>query len=131
MGLGWVVCLFAMTLQAIDGRSSGDVAAGTDVRDLALRLMGKPESGYEHVVDGPDYDMRYAINASRLRTELGWAPRYTSFEDGLAATIDWYRANEDWWRPMKAATEAMYAEHPQPEPGEDGADRDRSVSPLV
>ena len=53
--------------------------------------------------------MRYAIDATRLRTELGWAPQYTSFEDGLAATIDWYRAHEAWWRPMKAATEAKYA----------------------
>ena len=77
--------------------------------EAILRLMGQPESAYEHVVDRPGHDMRYAIDASRLRTELGWAPQYTSFEDGLAATIDWYRANEDWWRPMKAATEAKYA----------------------
>ncbi|BEH02589.1 dTDP-glucose 4,6-dehydratase [Brooklawnia propionicigenes] len=79
------------------------------VIEAILRLMGQPESAYEHVVDRPGHDMRYAIDASRLRTELGWAPQYTSFEDGLAATIDWYRANEQWWRPMKAATEAKYA----------------------
>jgi len=79
------------------------------VIEAILRLMGQPESAYDHVVDRPGHDMRYAIDASRLRAELGWVPRYTSFEDGLAATIDWYRANEDWWRPMKAATEAKYA----------------------
>ena len=79
------------------------------VIEAILRLMGQPESAYDHVVDRPGHDMRYAIDASRLRAELGWVPRYTSFEDWLAATIDWYRANEDWWRPMKAATEAKYA----------------------
>ena len=53
--------------------------------------------------------MRYAIDATRLREELGWRPRYGSFRDGLAATVEWYRANEAWWRPQKDATEAKYA----------------------
>ncbi|MGO3314529.1 MAG: dTDP-glucose 4,6-dehydratase, partial [Brachybacterium tyrofermentans] len=50
---------------------------------------------------------------SRLRTELGWEPSYDDFEAGLAATIDWYRAHEAWWRPQKAATEAKYAKSGQ------------------
>lgn len=79
------------------------------VIEAILRLMGQPADAYDHVMDRPGHDMRYAIDATRLRTEIGWVPQYTSFEDGLAATIDWYRANEDWWRPMKAATEAKYA----------------------
>jgi len=79
------------------------------VVEMILRLMGRPSDDYDHVNDRPGHDMRYAIDATKLRTELGWAPRYTSFEDGLAATIEWYRNNEDWWRPMKAATEAKYA----------------------
>ena len=54
----------------------------------------------------PGHDLRYAIDAGRLRTELGWTPRYGSFRDGLAATVDWYRDNEPWWRPQKDATEA-------------------------
>jgi len=78
------------------------------VIETILRLMGHDVGDYVHVNDRPGHDLRYAIDSSKLRSELGWAPRYTSFEDGLAATIDWYRANEDWWRPMKAATEAKY-----------------------
>ena len=79
------------------------------VVEMILRLMGHPSDAYEHVTDRPGHDLRYAIDASLLRDELGWRPEYTSFEDGLAATIDWYRANEDWWRPMKEQTEAKYA----------------------
>ena len=62
-----------------------------------------------HVTDRPGHDRRYAIDWSRLRDELGWQPRYRDFSSGLAATIDWYRDNEAWWRPMKAATEAKYS----------------------
>ena len=79
------------------------------VIETILRLMGHDVGDYVHVNDRPGHDLRYAIDSSKLRSELGWAPRYTSFEDGLAATIDWYRANEAWWRPMKEATEAKYA----------------------
>mgnify|MGYP000887216772 FL=1 len=79
------------------------------VIELILELMGQPTDAYDHVNDRPGHDMRYAIDATRLRTELGWTPSYRDFRSGLAATIDWYRANEAWWRPMKAATEAKYA----------------------
>ncbi len=80
-----------------------------DVIETILTLMGQPADAYDHVNDRPGHDLRYAIDATKLRDELGWRPVYTSFEDGLAATIDWYRGNEAWWRPMKAATEAKYA----------------------
>ncbi len=78
------------------------------VIEAILRLMGRDPEDYVHVNDRPGHDLRYAIDSSKLRNELDWAPRYTSFEEGLAATIEWYRDNEDWWRPMKAATEAKY-----------------------
>lgn len=83
------------------------------VVETVLELLGKPADWYEHVNDRPGHDMRYAIDASKLRTELGWAPRYNTFRDGLAATIDWYRDNADWWRPLKAAVEARYARQGQ------------------
>lgn len=79
------------------------------VVEMVLRLMGHPEDAYDHVADRVGHDLRYAIDASLLRDELGWEPRYRDFESGLAATIEWYRTNENWWRPMKQATEAKYA----------------------
>ncbi|MDM7831757.1 dTDP-glucose 4,6-dehydratase [Cellulomonas edaphi] len=79
------------------------------VVETLLELMGQPADAYDLVSDRPGHDMRYAIDASTLRSELGWTPQYGSFRDGLAATIDWYRANEGWWRPRKDATEAKYA----------------------
>ena len=51
----------------------------------------------------------YAIDSTKLRRELGWRPSHTDFAAGLAETIAWYRGNEAWWRPAKAATEARYA----------------------
>jgi dTDP-glucose 4,6-dehydratase len=80
------------------------------VVELILELMGQPADAYDLVSDRPGHDMRYAIDSDKLRTELGWQPRYTTFREGLAATVDWYVANEAWWRPQKDATEAKYAQ---------------------
>ena len=107
----------AAVLDIIDrGRIGETYLIGADgeqnnktVIELLLTLMGQPADAYDHVGDRPGHDMRYAIDATRLRDELGWRPRYADFATGLAATVDWYRANEAWWRPMKAATEAKYA----------------------
>lgn len=81
-----------------------------EVVELILKDMGKNVSDYDHVNDRPGHDMRYAIDATRLRTELGWEPKYTDFEEGLKATIDWYKQNEAWWKPQKEATETKYQE---------------------
>jgi dTDP-glucose 4,6-dehydratase len=83
------------------------------VVELILTLMGQPADAYDHVTDRAGHDLRYAIDSSKLRDELGWSPQYRDFEAGLAATIDWYRANEHWWGPSKDATEAFYAERGQ------------------
>nr|WP_276549388.1 dTDP-glucose 4,6-dehydratase [Brachybacterium muris] len=80
-----------------------------EVVELLLQIMGRDAGDYDHVADRPGHDLRYAIDSTRLREELGWKPAYGDFEQGLAATVDWYRANEAWWRPQKEATEAKYA----------------------
>lgn len=80
-----------------------------EVVELILELMGHDPHDYEHVADRPGHDLRYAIDNTRLREELGWEPKFKDFRSGLADTIAWYRANEAWWRPQKAAVEAKYA----------------------
>ena len=79
-----------------------------DVLRAILRAFGRPEDDFDWVRDRPGHDRRYAIDATKLRRELGWEPRRTDFAAGLAETIEWYRDNEAWWRPAKGATEARY-----------------------
>ena len=79
-----------------------------EVVELILKLMGKDSSDYEHVNDRPGHDLRYAIDSSKLRAELGWAPKFTDFEAGLKDTIQWYTDHENWWRPQKHETEEKY-----------------------
>jgi dTDP-glucose 4,6-dehydratase len=81
-----------------------------DVVELILELMGKDVNDYDHVNDRPGHDLRYAIDATKIQTELGWQPKYTDFREGLKTTIDWYTDNEAWWHPQKEATEAKYQE---------------------
>ena len=79
-----------------------------EVVELILEQFGQPRDAYDHVVDRAGHDLRYAIDSTKLRRELGWTPSYADFEKGLAATVDWYRANEAWWLPQKAEAEARY-----------------------
>src|SRR3954471_11243807 len=83
------------------------------VMRTSLRLMGRDPDDFDHVTDRAGHDLRYAIDPSPLHDELGWGPKHADFEDGLRATIDWYRDNESWWRPLKDAVEAGYAERGQ------------------
>jgi dTDP-glucose 4,6-dehydratase len=83
------------------------------VVETILTLMGQPADAYDHVTDRAGHDLRYAIDSTKLRTELGWRPQYSDFRAGLASTVDWYREHEDWWRPQKAAAEARYREQGQ------------------
>ncbi len=81
-----------------------------EVVELILELLGKDTKDYDHVNDRPGHDLRYAIDATKLKKELGWVPKYTDFRAGLADTIKWYQDNQDWWKPQKQATEAKYKE---------------------
>jgi len=74
-----------------------------------LEHFGLGEERIEFVTDRAGHDRRYAIDPTKLRDELGWAPRYTDFRSGLAATIEWYLDHQGWWRPQKDVTEAAYA----------------------
>lgn len=80
-----------------------------EVVELILEGMGQPRDAYDHVADRAGHDLRYAIDSTKLRTELGWLPEFADFESGLADTIRWYRDNEAWWGPSKDSTEAFYA----------------------
>lgn len=84
-----------------------------DVLHAILKGMGKDENDFDWVKDRPGHDRRYAIDSTKLRTELGWQPQHTNFEEGLAQTIQWYKDNEAWWLPVKEATEAKYAKQGQ------------------
>ena len=80
-----------------------------DVVGRILEHFGRSADDFDHVTDRAGHDLRYAIDSTKLRTELGWTPQYADFEAGLKSTIEWYVAHEDWWRPHKDAVEATYA----------------------
>ena len=67
-----------------------------DIVHLILERLGKPESLIRHVTDRKGHDLRYAIDPSKISSELGWKPE-TMFKDGIKQTIDWYLSNEEWW----------------------------------
>ena len=78
------------------------------VREL-LRILKKPESLIEFVKDRPGHDRRYAIDARKARSELGWAPRI-DFADGLERTVAWYVANRTWWERVRSGEYRSYYE---------------------
>lgn len=83
------------------------------VIEMILELMGQSKDAYDHVNDRPGHDLRYAIDATKLREELGWAPEFTNFKDGLADTIEWYKNNRSWWQAEKEQVEETYAQQGQ------------------
>ena len=78
----------------------GREISGIEVADTVLGLLGKAPELKQFVADRPGHDRRYALDAGRLQA-LGWEPRH-DFLRGMAATVDWYRENEQWWRPVKS-----------------------------
>jgi len=83
--------------------------ANVEIIRLILAELGKPESLIKHVPDRPGHDRRYAIDAAKIKEELGWRPVYT-FERGLRDTVSWYRANKKWWRKIKSGEYLEYYE---------------------
>ncbi len=71
-----------------------------------LEALGKPKSLIEFVADRPGHDMRYDIDPSYIKQQLGWQPS-VSFQEGIKKTVDWYKANETWWKPYKQKLSLM------------------------
>lgn len=84
-----------------------------EVLGAILEAMGKAPDDFDWVKDRPGHDRRYAIDHTKLTTELGWKASHQDFAEGLMQTIDWYRANEAWWRSAKDAVEAKYVKQGQ------------------
>lgn len=78
----------------------GNERTNVEITRTLLDLLGGDESMIRHVADRKGHDLRYSIDESKIRTELGYAPR-TTFEAGLTATVAWYRDNPDWWKAVK------------------------------
>jgi dTDP-glucose 4,6-dehydratase len=78
-----------------------------EVAKLILKLMNLPEDRIELVTDRPGHDVKYAVDWSKIHNELGWKPEY-EFEEWLKQTIEWYKHNEAWWKPLASESEAFY-----------------------
>ena len=82
-----------------------NIGGGTELTNIdltkkILRLMGRDESSISYVEDRKGHDIRYSVDISKISRELGYVPQ-KNWEIGLKETIDWYVANEAWWRPLK------------------------------
>lgn len=78
----------------------GSERSNLEITQSILDLMGKDRDMIEYVSDRPGHDLRYAVDFSKAKSELNWSPQI-DFDSGLAATVDWYRKNEKWWRALK------------------------------
>jgi dTDP-glucose 4,6-dehydratase len=87
----------------------GNEVTNVDLSHRILELTGRPASLISPVKDRAGHDRRYAVDTAKVRA-MGWAPR-VSFVEGLAATVDWYRKHEAWWRPIKEQDPAYQAYH--------------------
>lgn len=90
------------------GRVGETYCIGTDEPDISnvevvkkvIRLLGAKEDMYEFVKDRPGHDRRYAIDATKIKKELGWQPKY-DLDEALAITVNWYKENVNWWKKLK------------------------------
>lgn len=82
--------------------------SNVEVLSLICEAMGVSADAVEFVADRPGHDRRYALDATKITTELGWYPSHTDFAQGLEDTIRWYSDHRSWWGPVKAQTEEHY-----------------------
>ena len=83
--------------------------ANIDIVRLICSKLDRPESLITYVTDRKGHDMRYAIDPTKIHTELGWLPE-TCFADGIEKTIQWYLKNEDWWKTIVSGEYQRYYE---------------------
>jgi len=88
------------------GGLSQDIS-NEDIAKLMINYFGKDEKYIKYGKDRPGHDRRYAVNWSKIKNELGWEPKH-DFKDWLIETINWYKKNEWWWKPLKKEAEALY-----------------------
>ena len=84
----------------------GNERENLEITQRIVELTGADPSLVRHVTDRPGHDRRYSLDSSKLRA-LGWEPRQ-AFEEGLAQTVEWYRANRSWWEPIKSGEYLEY-----------------------
>jgi dTDP-glucose 4,6-dehydratase len=77
--------------------SAGNELESIEIVKRVLRIMGKDEKIIEFVEDRPGHDIRYSLDSTKIRKELGWKPRH-SLDEALKSTVEWYLENESWWR---------------------------------
>ena len=99
--------LLGGTAGAVYNVATGDERRNLDVVRAIVRLAGGDESLIRHVADRPGHDRRYAMNTDRIRTQLGWRPQ-RPFDEGLADTVAWYRANQAWTAGVRSGSYREY-----------------------
>ena len=106
----------AIELVVLWGRPGETYCVGGMTHDISnlevarkiLACLQKPEDDIEFISDRLGHDLKYVVNCSKIRTELGWELQH-SFDEWLMATVEWYRANTDWWSPLKHESEEFYS----------------------
>ena len=93
--------------QNTTGGGGDDDNGGGDDKKKKLKILGKDKGMLEYVKDRPGHDRRYAIDAAKIKRELGWTPKY-QFDQALEATIDWYKENVSWWKRLKGESFQKY-----------------------
>lgn len=86
---------------------TGQELTNKKLTEIIVELLDKDNSYIELVKDRAGHDRRYSLSHEKIEKELGWEPE-VKFEDGIAQTIDWYKHNEDWWKPLKNAEYQEY-----------------------